>query len=46
MRATIYRYWFTDYKTGGKDRRLVEPHTSRASTCGAISLDDVRAEGM
>jgi hypothetical protein len=45
IRATIYRYWFTDFKTGSKTGAWWN-RTPRGVYMRAISLDDVRAEGM
>ena len=45
IRATIYRYWFTDLKTGGKTGAWWN-RTPRGVYMRAISLEDVRAEGM
>ena len=45
IRATIYRYWFTDWKTGRQTGAWWN-RTPRGVYMRAISLDDVRAEGM
>jgi hypothetical protein len=45
IRANIYRYWFTDYKTGHQTGAWWN-RTPRGVYMRAISLDDVRAEGM
>jgi lipase maturation factor len=45
IRANIYRYWFTDY-TRGHQTGAWWNRTPRGVYMRAISLDDVRAEGM
>jgi hypothetical protein len=45
IRATVYRYWFTNWKTGRQTGAWWN-RTPRGVYMRAISLDDVRAEGM
>ena len=44
IRATIYRYWFTDWKTGRQTGAWWN-RTPRGVYMRAISMEDVRAEG-
>jgi hypothetical protein len=45
IRAELYRYWFTDWSTKGKTGAWWN-RTPRGLYLPAISLEDIRAEGM
>jgi hypothetical protein len=45
VRAALYRYWFTDFKTGRRTGAWWN-RTPRGIYMPAISLEDIRAEGM